>query len=68
MLVCQLSVFIERVSLIAALKCGCFVVSALRNTAFIPLLNFLGLKIMAALFLINVSTSCDLSGVVWHFS
>lgn len=68
MLACQLSVFVERVSLTVALKCGCFVMLALRNTAFTPLLNFLGLKIMAALFLINASTSCDLSGVNWHFS
>lgn len=67
-LVCQLSAFVERVSLIVAVKCGCFVMQVLRNIAFIPLLNFLSLKIMPALFLINVSTSCDLSGAVWHFS
>lgn len=57
MLVCQLSVSVQRVSLTAAVKCGCFVVPALRKTAFTPLLNFLGLKIMVALFFIDVSTS-----------
>lgn len=68
MLISQLSVFVQRVSLTEAVKCGCFVMPALRSSSFTPLLNFLGLKIMAALFLINVSTSCDLSGVIWHFS
>lgn len=68
MLVCQLSVFVERVSPTVAVKCGCFVMPALRNTASTPLLNYVGVKIMAALFLINVSTCCDLSGVIWHFS
>lgn len=42
MLVCQLSVFVERVSLKVAVKCDCFVVLALRDAAFIPLLNFFG--------------------------
>lgn len=68
MLVCQLSLFVERVSLTVAVKCGFFVMLTLRNTAFTPFLNFLDLKIMAALFLINASTSCDLCGVSWHFS
>lgn len=68
MLVCQLSAFVDWVSLIVAVKCGCFVMQVLRNTGLFPFLFFWGLKIMPAFFLINVSTSCDLSGAVWLFS
>lgn len=68
MLVCQLGIFVERVTPVAAIKCDCYDMTTLRNTGFTPLFKFLGLKIKVALFLNSVSTPCDLPGVIWRFS
>lgn len=54
MLVCQLGIFVERVTPAVAIKCDCYDVPALTNTGFISPFNFLGCKIMVALFLLSV--------------
>ena len=54
MLVCQLGIFVERVTLMVAIKCDCYDMSTLRNTVFTPLFNFWGLKVMVALFFLSV--------------
>jgi len=53
MLVYQLGIFVERVTLMVAIKCDCYDVPTLRNTGFTPLYNFIGLKIMVALFILS---------------
>lgn len=69
MAVCQLGIFVERMTPTVAIKCDCYGMPTLRNTGFIPLFNCGGSQNNAStLFLISVSTSCDLTGVIWHFS